>query len=175
MLFLSKKKKMEKLIKLFFQTFEKCSDEDIQSFPLAAIALIDLHILRYDNTDLWQRKLMLNELKHLPKSKAFYKQSVAIFARDLTKMSRCALNVLGLALMITDFRWLEGSKKDGFSTHIHFGYDKRYGEHSPAINQVGKFTLVRDTLYFPVKNQIMSQKIRFIEVPLDNNKYIHIR
>ena len=95
-------------------------------------------------------------------------------------MTERARQLLVLFLWLDDFKWARGSTKNGFSTHVHFGYSETYGKHRRLKQQLDSMWFdSRSVLHYPVclKNTCASrcETISFIEIPFDPSSYTIVR
>ena len=98
----------------------------------------------------------------------------------VSKMTERARRLLVVLLWLEDFMWAQGSVKNGWGTHVHFGYSEMYGKHRRLKKQLDSMWLDSDSvLHYPVCSKtacaIRCEAISFIEVPLDPSLYTVVR
>ena len=112
------------------------------------------------------------------RTKAYYApgDSTVITAADLDALSPVTSRMVAAALWFADFKWLTGTKRDGFATHVHFGYSSQYSDdmrHSEGVFR--NFRLCGSVMSFPVNNIVERRSLHSIEVPLSAESYIFVR
>lgn len=89
---------------------------------------------------------------------------------DLVPLTDSARKAVTYILWADDFKWF----MDGYITHVHFGYDERYGCHARDITDITRNLLLEDCYYsqFPDTSNIYQRwKIKEIQVSLQSDTY----
>lgn len=111
----------------------RMKDRDIASLGPEGLALFQMQVLGQGAR---RKKVAANpvlaQLRLQFKSPRRYYpsgDSYAITAAALQEMTPKARKLVAACLWLLDFKWLSGTRRKGYGTHAHFGYDAMHGSY----------------------------------------------